>query len=194
MGAPSGRNLLQITFSAYHSPLRQILYVREHLFTTFSLSFNPGIAFLPCPRTLQNTTMADLSNVQSHQVLPAEAMLPGDSLQLSPVVSEKNDLGVSENVAEAGQWTYPDGGLRAWLVVLGCFIMAATCMAWGLVWGVFQDYYHTTKFAGTPLSSLSLVGGLFSFSMNCAAYLFGGIGDRYGYKVSFNKSRSSSSH
>ncbi|KAJ6464040.1 major facilitator superfamily domain-containing protein [Mycena sanguinolenta] len=126
--------------------------------------------------------MADSSNVQSHQVLPAEALLPGDPLQLNPVVREKSDPEASLDAVDAGQWTYPDGGLRAWLVVLGCFIMAATCMGWGLVWGVFQDYYHTNKFAGTPLSSLSLVGGLFAFSMNCAAYLFGGIGDRYGYK------------
>ncbi|KAF8208080.1 major facilitator superfamily domain-containing protein [Mycena galopus ATCC 62051] len=127
--------------------------------------------------------MADLSNVQSHQVLPpVEAMLPADPLHLSPIADEKSDLAESQDAAEAGQWTYPDGGLRAWLVVAGCFIMAGTCMGWGLVWGVFQDYYHTNKFSGTPLSSLSLVGGLFSFSMNCAAYLFGGIGDRYGYK------------
>ncbi|KAF7343328.1 Monocarboxylate transporter [Mycena venus] len=129
--------------------------------------------------------MADLSKVQSHQVLPAEAMLPGDPLQVNPVVREKSNLGTREDVVEAGadgEWTYPDGGLRAWLVVLGCFIMACTCMGWGLVWGVFQDYYHTTKFSGTPLSTLSLVGGTLSFSMNFAAYLFGGIGDRYGYK------------
>ncbi|KAJ7700328.1 major facilitator superfamily domain-containing protein [Mycena rosella] len=33
---------------------------------------------------------------------------------------------------------------------------------WGLVWGVFQDYYHTNKFPDTSLSTLSLVGGLFS--------------------------------
>ncbi|KAJ7130400.1 major facilitator superfamily domain-containing protein [Mycena epipterygia] len=129
--------------------------------------------------------MSDLSIVQSRQVLPAEAMLPGTQLQVNPIVREKSSLGTREDAAEAGgelEWTYPDGGLRAWLVVFGCFIMSSTCMGWGLVWGVFQDYYHTNRFAGTSLSTLSLVGGLFSFSMNCAAYLFGGIGDRYGYK------------
>ncbi|KAJ6588184.1 major facilitator superfamily domain-containing protein [Mycena capillaripes] len=129
--------------------------------------------------------MADLSNVQSHQVLPAEAMLPGSPLQVDAIVREKSELGSREDAAEAGgedDWTYPDGGFRAWLVVLGCFIMASTCMGWGLVWGVLQDFYHSNRFSGTSLSTLSLVGGLFAFSMNCAAYLFGGIGDRYGYK------------
>ncbi|KAF7290126.1 Monocarboxylate transporter [Mycena kentingensis (nom. inval.)] len=76
----------------------------------------------------------------------------------------------------------PDGGLRAWLVVAGCFIMAMTCMGWGLVWGVFEDFYHTTRYPGTPLSTLSLVGGVLSFCMTFSAYLFGGIGERFGYK------------
>ncbi|KAJ7337525.1 major facilitator superfamily domain-containing protein [Mycena albidolilacea] len=160
----------------------------ELLVATFSLRFKPGIACLPCPTTLQNTMAhSDLSNVQCRPGLPAEAMLPVDALQFlnNPVVREKSNLGTCEDAVEAGaegEWNYPDGGLRAWLVVAGCFIMAATCMGWGLVWGVFQDFYHTNKFSGTPISALSLVGGLFAFSMNCATYVFGGLGERYGYK------------
>ncbi|KAK0442805.1 major facilitator superfamily domain-containing protein [Desarmillaria tabescens] len=80
-------------------------------------------------------------------------------------------------------WRYPDGGLRAWLVVLGCFMYATTIMAYGLTWGVFQDYYHTNMFPNTSLSILSLAGGLQNFLMNFTAYLSGGLGDRYGYKV-----------
>ncbi|KAJ7337419.1 major facilitator superfamily domain-containing protein, partial [Mycena albidolilacea] len=76
------------------------------------------------------------------------------------------------------EWAYPDGGLRAWLVVAGCFIMSATCMGWGMVWGVFQDYHHSNGFSGTPLSTLSLVGGVYFFCMNDSSYFFGGIGDR----------------
>ncbi|KAJ7201133.1 major facilitator superfamily domain-containing protein [Mycena pura] len=117
--------------------------------------------------------MAELSLVQSHHILPAEAKLPGAGAppRVEPVavVREKRTstdalvTADSELVAHAAEWTYPDGGLRAWLVVLGCFIMASTCMAWGLVWGVFEDYYRSNKFAGTSLSTLSLVGGVYSF-------------------------------
>ncbi|KAJ7734770.1 major facilitator superfamily domain-containing protein [Mycena maculata] len=99
-------------------------------------------------------------------------------LQVNPIVREKSLVGVVESVGE-DEWTYPDGGLRAWLVVLGCFIMACTCMGFGLVWGVFQDYYHTNRFAGTSLSTRSLVGGTLSFCMTFSSYLFGGIGERY---------------
>jgi hypothetical protein len=66
--------------------------------------------------------MSDLPVVQSRQVLPAEAMLTG-----SPATQEKDAQGIQEYPA-AVEWTYPDGGLRAWLVVLGCFTMASTCM------------------------------------------------------------------
>ncbi|KAJ7030643.1 major facilitator superfamily domain-containing protein [Mycena alexandri] len=125
--------------------------------------------------------MADLSILQSHQVLPAEAMLPGAQLQIDPVVGEKGSLTTTFEDAESGGEA-PDGGFRAWLVVFGCFIMACTCMGWGLLWGVLQDYYHSNEFSGVSLSTLSLAGGVLSFTMNCTAYLFGGIGDRYGYK------------
>ncbi|KAF8913580.1 major facilitator superfamily domain-containing protein [Mucidula mucida] len=80
------------------------------------------------------------------------------------------------------EWSYPDGGTRAWLVVFGCFLYACTSMSFGLVWGVLQDYYHTNMFPDTSLSVLSLAGGLQNFLMNCTAYLSGGLGDRYGYK------------
>ncbi|KAF7343329.1 Monocarboxylate transporter [Mycena venus] len=38
------------------------------------------------------------------------------------------------------------------------------------------------RFLTTPLSTLSLVGGVYFFTMNSTVYFFGGIGDRFGYK------------
>ncbi|KAF9075382.1 major facilitator superfamily domain-containing protein [Rhodocollybia butyracea] len=77
---------------------------------------------------------------------------------------------------------YPDGGLRAWLVVFGCFLYACTVFGFGLNWGVLQDYYHTTMFPNTSLGVLSITVGLANFTMNGSSYLFGGLGDRFGYK------------
>ncbi|KAK0447184.1 major facilitator superfamily domain-containing protein [Armillaria borealis] len=132
------------------------------------------------------------TNVQSN--VPAEALLVPSQTTLSvssPLAREMTKEKVAEDhdkekSDEADsyplEWRYPDGGGRAWLVVLGCFMFAATCMAYGLVWGVLQDYYHTYMFPETSLSILSLAGGVQNFLMNGTAYLSGGLGDRYGYK------------
>ncbi|KAM5538089.1 hypothetical protein V8D89_008286 [Ganoderma adspersum] len=55
---------------------------------------------------------------------------------------------------------YPDGGLRAWLVVIGC--AAGTCATFGLVnaWGVFQAYYTTTVLKGTSPSTIAWIGSI----------------------------------
>ncbi|KAJ7130399.1 major facilitator superfamily domain-containing protein [Mycena epipterygia] len=130
--------------------------------------------------------MSELSTMDSVPAMPAQVMVLGAQLQDNAILREKSSLekmaGDAAEAAEELEWTYPDGGLRAWLVVLSCFIMSSTCIGWGMVWGVFQDYYHTSRFSGTSLSTLSLVGGLFSFGLNGAAYFFGGVGERHGYK------------
>ncbi|KIY42975.1 MFS general substrate transporter, partial [Fistulina hepatica ATCC 64428] len=62
------------------------------------------------------------------------------------------------------EWDYPDGGLRAWLVVFGCFLLAGFSLGWGLVYGIFQDYYEKNVFTNTPLSVLSLISSLLNFA------------------------------
>ncbi|KAK0229972.1 major facilitator superfamily domain-containing protein [Armillaria nabsnona] len=131
-----------------------------------------------------------LTNVESN--VPAEALLVPSIATLSvssPLTREMTKEKVAEDHEEEKsadsyplEWRYPDGGARAWLVVLGCFMFASTCMAYGLVWGVLQDYYHTYMFPETSLSILSLAGGVQNLLMNGTAYLSGGLGDRYGYK------------
>lgn len=108
---------------------------------------------------------------QMDTVLPAEAMLAKSSPH---VVDEKID----EEYASAPEWTFPDGGLRAWSIVLGCFLFTCTCMyvepvkpgrqltdhrGFSLVWGALQDYYHTHMFPDASLSTISLVGGVQNF-------------------------------
>ncbi|KFX95830.1 hypothetical protein O988_05626 [Pseudogymnoascus sp. VKM F-3808] len=54
----------------------------------------------------------------------------------------------------------PDGGLEAWLQVVGAFsIMVAT---WGLVntYGVYQTYYQTVMLTSNSASSISWIGSL----------------------------------
>ncbi|KAF5346416.1 hypothetical protein D9758_012748 [Tetrapyrgos nigripes] len=96
--------------------------------------------------------------------------------------TELNAGGSAPTSNEVELMHYPDGGLRAWLVVLGCFMYGCSCMSWGLVWGILQDYYHTNMFPESKLSVLSTIGGSMNFTMNASSYFFGGMGDRFGYK------------
>ncbi|KAK7049926.1 hypothetical protein VNI00_005356 [Paramarasmius palmivorus] len=124
-------------------------------------------------------SIARLTNVPPLEAMPASAGIPTlcEKKEEEPIsILPDPEPDVSEE-----EW-YPDGGLRAWLVVLGCFIYMGTTVSWALAWGVLQDYYHTTMFPDTPLSVLSTIGGLTSFMMNATSYLFGGLGDRFGYK------------
>ncbi|KAF8264993.1 MFS general substrate transporter [Lactarius quietus] len=54
---------------------------------------------------------------------------------------------------------YPDGGLRAWLVVLGGLI---TVHRAGYLnsWGVFQDYYENDLLKGTSPSTIAWIGSV----------------------------------
>ncbi|KAG8931847.1 hypothetical protein FRC02_002034 [Tulasnella sp. 418] len=78
---------------------------------------------------------------------------------------------------------FVEGGLRGWLVVLGCFIISAVTLGWGLVWGVFQVYYKQhNMLPGVSDAMLSFLGCMQSGVMTIASFVFGKLGDRYGYK------------
>ncbi|KAJ3554833.1 hypothetical protein NM688_g2902 [Phlebia brevispora] len=71
----------------------------------------------------------------------------------------------------------PDGGLKAWLVVLG--LAAGSCTSFGLVqaWGVFQAYYTETLLADTSPSNIAWIGSIqYSFGF-MPGILFGRLFD-----------------
>lgn len=54
----------------------------------------------------------------------------------------------------------PDGGWRAWLVVLGSWCVNFVVSGWLNGMGVFQDYYSTELFPNLPTSTVALVSSL----------------------------------
>ncbi|OBZ67648.1 Riboflavin transporter MCH5 [Grifola frondosa] len=64
---------------------------------------------------------------------------------------DQQDQGVDE---------FPEGGLRAWLVVLG--VTCGMCATFGFVnaWGVFQAYYTENLLRGTDPSTIAWVGSV----------------------------------
>ncbi|CDO68627.1 hypothetical protein BN946_scf184996.g58 [Trametes cinnabarina] len=55
---------------------------------------------------------------------------------------------------------HPDGGLRAWLAVIGC--ASGACATFGFVnaWGVFQAYYEEEILSGTSPSTIAWIGSI----------------------------------
>ncbi|KAK9895934.1 MFS general substrate transporter [Cystobasidium minutum MCA 4210] len=74
------------------------------------------------------------------------------------------------------EFDYPDGGLRAWLVVVGGFL--GSIVTWGYItsFGVYQAYYQTHQLANESASSIAWIGSLQLFFILMgslfAGYLF----------------------
>jgi hypothetical protein len=78
----------------------------------------------------------------------------------------------------------PDGGWRAYLVVLGS---ALTLFAsFGVVnsYGVFEDYYESNRLTEENNSVVALIGAIQLFLLYGLGPLFGKIFDSYGITVS----------
>ncbi|KAF8921208.1 MFS general substrate transporter [Mucidula mucida] len=81
--------------------------------------------------------------------------------------TEKQDSAVfkedgvdTSSVSAEEENEYPDGGLRAWLVVLGAVCNNAA--TWGLInsWGVFQAYYETNTLSTVSPSTIAWIGSI----------------------------------
>lgn len=77
----------------------------------------------------------------------------------------------------------PDGGLRAWLVVLGSFLIHSFCFApTEYIFGVFEHNYLEI-FPASTHGSIALIGTLGSSSTYFAGFISGASADRFGYRT-----------
>src|SRR5258707_1145364 len=66
--------------------------------------------------------------------------------------------------------TYPEGGLKAWLVVVGSFSGMLACFGYMNSIGVFQTYLSNNQLSSYSESSISWI-----FSIYCFISFFGGV-------------------
>ncbi|KAL1716935.1 major facilitator superfamily domain-containing protein [Schizophyllum commune] len=123
--------------------------------------------------TLTKTKTTEAAVVET----PVDEKAPTPVSEKVPGVTDLESSGTDEE-----EWTYPDGGWRAWGVAFGCFLLGATGLGWGFTWGIFQSYYQVHVFPSTPVSVLGLAGGLMSFACIIATLFAGRLGDKYGYR------------
>ncbi|KAK0193029.1 major facilitator superfamily domain-containing protein [Armillaria mellea] len=55
---------------------------------------------------------------------------------------------------------FPDGGLRAWLIVVGSMCNNFTTFGYVNSWGVFQSYYQTNVLKDIPPSDIAWIGSI----------------------------------
>ncbi|KAF5347943.1 hypothetical protein D9756_010121 [Leucocoprinus leucothites] len=95
--------------------------------------------------------------------------------------SEKHDIEVDDKCSETRSsltGTCPDGGLRAWSVVLGSLLVQFSCSGYVCSYGVFQDYYTRVYMTNYSASAISWIGSVAPFLMLMMGLLSGRLYDR----------------
>ncbi|KAL6874607.1 MFS general substrate transporter [Trichoderma longibrachiatum] len=78
---------------------------------------------------------------------------------------------------------FPEGGLRAWLVVLGCWCILFTSFGYVNSFGVYETYYLKTFLSDHSPSDVAWIGAIQSFAQFSAALVAGPLADRYGAMI-----------
>ncbi|KAK7675853.1 hypothetical protein QCA50_021210, partial [Cerrena zonata] len=104
-----------------------------------------------------------------------EAKLP--SFASDEVLSNHEKDGSPETV------TFPEGGVQAWLAVMGGFLTLFASFGIINAYGVFQEYYSTTLLTNTSSSVISLIGSLQLFILYGLSPIIGRIFDTYGPSI-----------
>ncbi|KAJ7615662.1 major facilitator superfamily domain-containing protein [Mycena polygramma] len=107
----------------------------------------------------------------------------------TPTLNDKNltrDVELGEEVEEVKPLALsepPDGGLDAWLTVLGASMVALATFGTVNGYGAFNDYYETTYLSNYSATVVSMIGSIQLFIL----YIFGGLSgalfDAYGPRL-----------
>ncbi|KAJ4859560.1 major facilitator superfamily domain-containing protein [Trichoderma breve] len=96
------------------------------------------------------------------------------------VLKEEEDANYQPAAAAPVGSPPPNGGLRAWLVVVGAWCTSFCSFGWINSVGVFQDYYQATILKDYSSSTVSWIPSLQIFFMMALGPIIGLIYDKYG--------------
>ncbi|KIW39898.1 uncharacterized protein PV06_08468 [Exophiala oligosperma] len=78
---------------------------------------------------------------------------------------------------------FPEGGIRAWLVILGAYCVSFSTFGYMNAYGVYQEYYSSHFLSHESPSSISWIGSIQVFFLYAGGLVGGPLFDRYGVKV-----------
>ncbi|KAG0238373.1 hypothetical protein BGW42_005606 [Actinomortierella wolfii] len=128
----------------------------------------------PTPRaSLDN----DENSVEKKANYPAES---SESSAASSVIESSTN---STAIAPNGEGDEPDGGLRAWLVVFGSFLIHTFCfLPSEYIFGLFESAY-LVQYPGSSHSEIAFIGTLGSAATYLVGFMAGYIADKLGYRL-----------
>ncbi|KAH8598926.1 monocarboxylate permease-like protein [Bisporella sp. PMI_857] len=98
-------------------------------------------------------------------------------------MSEKVDEREVSVAKEPDTNTFPDGGLEAWLVVVGGFCTIFASFGWINCIGIFQDYYQMHQLRNYSPSTIAWIPSTESFMMFFWAPVVGKVTDDFGPRI-----------
>ncbi|KAH8806768.1 major facilitator superfamily domain-containing protein [Flagelloscypha sp. PMI_526] len=99
----------------------------------------------------------------------------------SDVEKQENDVPSKPGPAPTSE--YPDGGLQAWLVVLGGFMCNFVAFGYVSSYGVFQAYYTEHLLPNESPSALAWIGSIQAFMLFFPAFFGGALFDIGWFKI-----------
>lgn len=140
----------------------------------FSLEFSMSTE--PDAKTVAETksSFAEDEKVKSSGV-GSDADHESPRPQLSRAASKRSEI---DPTAEP-----PDGGLNAWLKVLGCFLLYSNVWGFTLTFGVFQSYYQHSFLSSSSPSAISWIGTVQSWMLIVVGVLSGPLFDLGWFRV-----------
>ncbi|KAK1252365.1 hypothetical protein MKX08_003552 [Trichoderma sp. CBMAI-0020] len=88
-----------------------------------------------------------------------------------------------ENKDQSVHHEFPEGGLKAWLVVFGCWCTSFASFGYVNSFGVYETYYLKTFLSDRSPSDVAWIGAIQAFAQFSAAMVSGPIADRHGAMV-----------
>ncbi|KAL7947996.1 MFS general substrate transporter [Trichoderma barbatum] len=113
-------------------------------------------------------------------------MSSGSTTEIESAIFSGGEEAVESSNETKGNSTsheFPEGGPRAWLVVLGCWCISFASFGYVNSFGVYETYYLKTFLSGHSPSDVAWIGAIQSFVQFSAALIAGPLADRYGAMV-----------
>ncbi|KAL0569490.1 hypothetical protein V5O48_012472 [Marasmius crinis-equi] len=105
-----------------------------------------------------------------------------DDLKHAQVTVENRVVPDIQDDSEGASLEYPDGGLRAWLVVLGAVCNHFSTFGYGTSWGTFQAYYQDHILQDSTPSAIAWIGSIQFSLCFITGMLYGRLFDKGYYR------------